>query len=141
MGHTRWATHGEPSRENAHPHLDCSGRIAVVHNGIIENYQQLKTELEAEGHKFVSQTDTEVLAHMLEKYNEGDLLPAMQKILGRIKGSGAIVAVSTDSPAQLIAARIASPLVVGISGSGNFLASDMPAVLDHTRTFPGYRGL
>ncbi|MCG9478971.1 MAG: glutamine--fructose-6-phosphate transaminase (isomerizing) [Actinomycetia bacterium] len=135
IGHTRWATHGEPSRENAHPHLDCSGRIAVVHNGIIENYQQLKTELEAEGHKFVSQTDTEVLAHLLEKYNEGDLLPAMQKVVGKIKGSGAIVAVSTDSPAQLIAARIASPLVVGISGSGNFLASDMPAVLEHTRTF------
>ena len=92
IGHTRWATHGAPTQINAHPHLDCSGKIAVVHNGIIENYAELKDELTRKGHKFISQTDTEVLPHLLEEYYEGDLLLAMQKLLKRIKGSGAIVA-------------------------------------------------
>lgn len=135
IGHTRWATHGEPTRENAHPHLDCSQKIAVVHNGIIENYQQLKAELEAEGHQFISQTDSEVLPHLLEKYYEGNLIAAMQKTMARIKGSGAVVAICLDEPDQLAAARIASPLVVGVSPKGNFLASDMPAILEHTRNF------
>jgi len=136
IGHTRWATHGEPTQINAHPHLADSGRIAVVHNGIIENYAELREELKKEGHKFVSETDTEVLPHLLEKYNNnGDLLKAMQKVIKRIKGSGAIVAISDYNPEELIGARIFSPLIVGISKDGNFLASDMPAVLEHTRDF------
>lgn len=135
IGHTRWATHGEPTTINAHPHLDCSGKIAVVHNGIIENYAELKRELISKGHKFLSETDTEVLPHLLEEYNNGDLLVAMQKLVKRIKGSGAIVAISSDFPDEIIAARIASPLIVGVGKNGNFLASDMPAVLEHTRNF------
>ena len=135
IGHTRWATHGAPTQINAHPHLDCSGKIAVVHNGIIENYAELKDELIRKGHKFVSETDTEVLPHLLEEYYEGDMLLAMQKLLKRIKGSGAIVVLNSDSPDEIIAARIASPLIIGIGKDGNFLASDMPAVLEHTRNF------
>ncbi len=135
IGHTRWATHGEPTKINAHPHLDDSGSIAVVHNGIIENYAELREELKKEGHKFISQTDTEVLPHLLDKYYNGDLLSAMQKVIKKIKGSGTIVAISTRQPGEIIGARITSPLVVGISKNGNFLASDMPAVLEHTRNF------
>ncbi|MBC7333154.1 MAG: glutamine--fructose-6-phosphate transaminase (isomerizing) [Actinobacteria bacterium] len=135
IGHTRWATHGEPTKVNAHPHLDCSSKIAVVHNGIIENYAEIREELRAKGHKFVSQTDTEVLPHLLEEYYNGDLLIAMQKLMKRIKGSGAIVAISTYNPDEIIGARIASPLVIGVSRNGNFLASDMPAALEHTRNF------
>ncbi len=135
IGHTRWATHGEPTRANAHPHKDCSGSIAVAHNGIIENYQEIKKELEEKGHKFLSQTDTEVLPHLLEEYNSGDLMIAMQKLMKKIKGSGAIVAVSSEKPDEIVGARLASPLIVGVSKNGNFLASDMPAVLEHTRNF------
>lgn len=135
IGHTRWATHGEPTKVNAHPHKDCSGKIAVIHNGIIENFEELRSELKEKGHKFISDTDTEVLPHMLEEYYDGDLLLAMQRLMGRIKGSGAIVAMSTDSPGEIIGARITSPLIVGVSRDGNFLASDMPAVLEHTRNF------
>ncbi len=135
IGHTRWATHGEPTKLNAHPHLDSSGRIAVVHNGIIENYAELREELKREGHKFISQTDTEVLPHMLEKYYKGDLLSAMQKVIKKIKGSGTIVAISARQPDEIIGARITSPLVVGISENGNFLASDIPAVLEYTKNF------
>jgi len=135
IGHTRWATHGEPTKVNAHPHLDCKQEIAVVHNGIIENYAEIKEELIEKGHKFVSDTDTEVLPHLLEEYDEGDLQIAMSRLLARIKGSGAIVAISTKYPDQIIAGRIASPLIVGISKDANFFASDMPAVLEHTRDF------
>lgn len=135
IGHTRWATHGEPTKINAHPHLDNSGSIAVIHNGIIENYAELREELKKEGYKFISETDTEVLPHLLEKYYDGDLLSAMQKVMKKIKGSGAIVAISARQPDEIIGARIASPLIVGISKNGNFLASDMPAVLEHTRNF------
>jgi glucosamine--fructose-6-phosphate aminotransferase (isomerizing) len=135
IGHTRWATHGEPNKTNAHPHLDCSGNIAVIHNGIIENYSELREELKKEGHRFVSETDTEVLPHLLEKYDGEGLLSAMQKLLKKIKGSGTIVAISTSRPDEVIGARITSPLVVGISGEGNFLASDIPAVLEYTRDF------
>ena len=135
IGHTRWATHGEPNKENAHPHLDCTGSIAVIHNGIIENYAELREELKKEGHRFISETDTEVLPHLLEKYNDKDLLSAMQKILKKIKGSGTIVAISTKQPKEIIGARITSPLVVGVSKNGNFLASDIPAVLEHTKSF------
>ena len=135
IGHTRWATHGEPTKINAHPHCDCSGKIAVIHNGIIENFEELKSELKNNGHRFISDTDTEVLPHLLEKYYNGDLLLAMQRLMGKIKGSGAIVAISTDSPGEIVGARITSPLIVGVSRDGNFLASDMPAVLEHTRNF------
>ncbi len=135
IGHTRWATHGAPTQINAHPHMDCNSKIAVVHNGIIENYAELKEELISKGHKFVSETDTEVIPHMLEEFNNGDLLIAMQKLLKRIKGSGAIVALNSQVPDEIIAARIASPLIIGIGRDGNFLASDMPAVLEHTKNF------
>ena len=135
IGHTRWATHGEPTKINAHPHKDCTGKIAVIHNGIIENFEELRSELKERGHKFISDTDTEVLPHLLEEYYEGDLLLAMQRLIGRIKGSGAIVAMSTDSPDEIIGARVTSPLIVGVSRDGNFLASDMPAILEHTRNF------
>ena len=135
IGHTRWATHGAPTQINAHPHTDCSSKIAVVHNGIIENYSELKEELVSKGHKFISETDTEVIPHLLEEFNNGDLLIAMQKLLKRIKGSGAIVALNSESPDEIIAARIASPLIIGIGRDGNFLASDMPAVLEHTKNF------
>lgn len=135
IGHTRWATHGEPTKINAHPHLDGSGSIAVVHNGIIENYAELKEELRKNGHKFISETDTEVLPHLLEEYYNGSLLAAMQKTIKKIKGSGTIVAISSRQPGEIIGARITSPLVVGISEDGNFLASDIPAILEHTRDF------
>ena len=135
IGHTRWATHGEPTKINAHPHAADNGRIAVVHNGIIENYAEIKEELKKEGHKFVSETDTEVLPHLLEKYNNGDLLKAMQKVLKKIRGSGAIVAISSYHPEELIGARVLSPLIVGVSKEGNFFASDIPAVLEYTRNF------
>jgi glucosamine--fructose-6-phosphate aminotransferase (isomerizing) len=135
IGHTRWATHGEPTKINAHPHLDEKGSIAVIHNGIIENYAELKDKLKKEGHKFISQTDSEVLPHLLEKYYDGDLLSAMQKVIKKIRGSGAIVAISAKNPGEIIGARITSPLIVGISDNGNFLASDMPAMLEYTRNF------
>jgi glucosamine--fructose-6-phosphate aminotransferase (isomerizing) len=139
IGHTRWATHGEPTQINAHPHFDCNQKIAVVHNGIIENFAEIKEELIKKGHVFISDTDTEVIPHLLEEYldNEadGDLLLAMQKILMKIKGSGAIVAISIDHPDEIVAGRIASPLIVGLAKDGNFFASDMPAVLEHTRNF------
>lgn len=139
IGHTRWATHGEPTRINAHPHTDCNNKIAVVHNGIIENYGELKEDLAKKGHIFLSQTDTEVLPHLLEEYlksgRDGNLQLAMQKLLKVIKGSGAIVALSVDHPDELVAGRISSPLIVGMSKDGNFFASDMPAVLEHTHSF------
>jgi glucosamine--fructose-6-phosphate aminotransferase (isomerizing) len=139
IGHTRWATHGEPTQVNAHPHFDCNQKIAVVHNGIIENYSEIKEELIKKGHVFISQTDTEVLPHLLEEYlnNEAgsDLLIAMQKLLKTIRGSGAIVAISVEHPDEIIAGRIASPLIVGVSKDGNFFASDIPAVLEHTHYF------
>jgi len=136
IGHTRWATHGAPTQVNAHPHADCTGKIAVVHNGIIENYAEIKEELLQKGHKFISETDTEVLSHLLEEYNnDGDLLASMQKLIRKIKGSGAIVALSADFPDEIVGARLASPLILGIGKDGNFLASDIPAVLEHTRNF------
>jgi len=135
IGHTRWATHGGPTRLNAHPHSADNDSIAVVHNGIIENYTDLKEELEREGHKFMSETDTEVIPHLLQKYYSGDMLRAMQKVVKKIKGSGAIVAISKYNPEELIGARIFSPLIVGISKSGNFFASDIPAVLGYADDF------
>ncbi len=133
IGHTRWATHGRPSDQNAHPHADCHRQFAVVHNGIIENYLSLKQDLIARGHKFLSETDTEVLAHLLEEAYTGDLLAAVQKVISQIEGSYALVALSKENPHQLVAARQNSPLIVGLGKEENFLASDIPAILAYTR--------
>ncbi|TYO94470.1 glutamine--fructose-6-phosphate transaminase (isomerizing) [Desulfallas thermosapovorans] len=133
IGHTRWATHGRPSDANAHPHLDCSGRFAVVHNGIIENYLNLREQLISQGHVFRSETDTEVLPHLIEELYTGDLVETMQRVLEKVDGSYAAVVLSLDEPDQLLAARHDSPLVVGLGEGENFLASDIPALLAHTR--------
>ena len=134
FGHTRWATHGKPSDANAHPHLDCSGKIAVIHNGIIENYGSLREELLRDGHTFRSETDTEVLSHLIESYNDGDLLVALRKTLGRVRGAYALGVLSQDSPDRIVFARNgASPLVVGIGEGETFVASDTPAMLQYTR--------
>jgi glucosamine--fructose-6-phosphate aminotransferase (isomerizing) len=134
IGHTRWATHGKPSDENAHPHLDCSGKFAVVHNGIIENYVQLRAELTAQGHTFASETDTEVLAHLIERYYQGDLVTAIRHTLGQVAGAFALGVISSDAPDRLIFARNgASPLVVGLGDGEMFVASDIPAILQYTR--------
>ena len=134
IGHTRWATHGRPSWENAHPHCDCTGQIAVVHNGIIENYLELRKELEAEGHVFRSETDTEVVSHLVEKYYEGDLCLAVQAAITQLKGSYALAVISSRHPNELIAVRQDSPLVIGVGEGEHYLASDIPALLDFTRT-------
>jgi glucosamine--fructose-6-phosphate aminotransferase (isomerizing) len=131
VGHTRWATCGEPTKINAHPHCDCGGSIAVVHNGIISNFGELKQQLVAGGHHFVSQTDTEVLPHLIEKYYRGNLEEAVQSALGDIKGSYAI-AVLRAGEAKLVAARKDSPLIIGIGDHEGFVASDVPAILDYT---------
>jgi glucosamine--fructose-6-phosphate aminotransferase (isomerizing) len=134
IGHTRWATHGRPSDLNAHPHLDCGGRIAVVHNGIIENHSSLRAELIELGHRFNSETDTEVLAHLIEQYNEGDLMLALRKTLARVRGAYALGIISQDDPSRLIFARNgASPLVVGLGEGEIFVASDTPSILKYTR--------
>ncbi len=135
IGHTRWATHGRPNEENAHPHTDCSGRIVLVHNGIIENYRNLREELADKGHKILSETDSEVLAHLIEENYSGDLAAAVRVSLEMIKGVYAIVALSADEPGKLVAARYGPPLVVGIGEGEMFVASDIPAVLHHTRRF------
>ncbi len=133
IGHTRWATHGPPSVPNSHPHTDCQGHIAVVHNGIIENYLELREKLQAEGHTFRSQTDTEVLPHLLEKYYKGDLEKAMQRALKDVRGSYAAVALTDAQPGLIVAARLYSPLVAGLGDDENFIASDIPAILSFTR--------
>lgn len=131
VGHCRWATHGAPNQINAHPHLDCKGEIALVHNGIIENYTKLKNELIKEGHKFTSQTDTEVIVHLIEKFYENlPLEEATRKALSRLEGSFAISVISKREPDKLIGARSGSPLVIGVGKEENFLASDVPALLD-----------
>jgi glucosamine--fructose-6-phosphate aminotransferase (isomerizing) len=131
IGHTRWATHGAPSLINAHPHGDCTGKIAVVHNGIIHNFQQLRQQLTQEGHTFASETDTEVIPHLIEKYFDGDLEKAVARALGDVEGSYAIAVLMSGRP-ELIAARKDSPLVVGVGDGENFIASDVPALLDYT---------
>jgi len=131
IGHTRWATHGIPSDINAHPHQDCTNQIAVVHNGIIENYAHLKRELIGRGHTFKSETDTEVIAHLIEEAYQGDLLDAVRKILPRLVGSYAILVISTGDT-RLIAARNQSPLVLGIGDGEIFAASDITPILEHT---------
>ena len=135
IGHTRWATHGRPSEENAHPHQDCEGKIVVVHNGIIENYLDLKTRLAGDGHKFVTQTDTEVVAHLVESLYKGDLRAAVQQAVKQLEGIYALVLLHKDEPQKLVAARMGPPLVVGLGDGERFLASDIPALLPYTRQF------
>jgi glucosamine--fructose-6-phosphate aminotransferase (isomerizing) len=133
IGHTRWATHGRPSEANAHPHVDCTGEIVLVHNGIIENYLPLKEKLTAEGHRFTSDTDTEVIVHLIEKYLEDDLEEAVRRAVREVSGAYAIAAMWKGDPDRIVGARCSSPLVVGL-GEGEFLvASDIPAVIGHTR--------
>ncbi len=131
IGHTRWATHGEPSLLNAHPHLDCTGNIAVVHNGVITNFQALRRKLASEGHNFVSETDTEVIPHLIEKYYDGSLEKAVEKALSELEGSYAIIVLRAGEP-ELVFARKDSPLILGIGDRENFIASDVPAILDYT---------
>ena len=133
MGHTRWATHGEPSDRNAHPHVDCHGRIAVIHNGIIENFQELRAELEKRGHRLVSETDTEVVAHLVEEQG-GPLPDAVRSAVRRLSGAYALVVLSRDDPEVIVGVRVSSPLVVGVGDGEALLASDIPAVLQRTRT-------
>ncbi len=133
IGHTRWATHGEPSDVNAHPHFNKDGSIAVVHNGIIENYLKIKKRLEEKGYVFVSETDTEVVAHLLDYYYKGDPLEAISQVLYRLDGSYAFGILFSDHPEKVYAVRKDSPLIAGISEDGNLIASDVPAVLKYTR--------
>jgi glutamine---fructose-6-phosphate transaminase (isomerizing) len=133
IGHTRWATHGRPTLVNAHPHTDCSGRISIVHNGIIENFQELKDELEAAGHEFLSETDTEVVPHLIEHYHRGDFLDAARRALRRIRGAYALVLFSVDEPELLIGARLNAPLVVGLGDREHFIASDIAALIPYTK--------
>ena len=138
VGHTRWATHGRPTEENAHPHRDCTGRIVVVHNGIIENYLELKHELQGQGHKFVTETDTEIVAHLVEQELKavganGGLEGATRRALARMRGMFALVLISSDEPQKIVAVRNGPPLVVGIGDGEYFVASDIPAILAHTR--------
>ena len=133
ISHTRWATHGRPNQINAHPHPDCSKKFLVVHNGIIENYQLLKERLTKKGHHFLSETDTEVIAHLVEEHYKGDFLKAVQAAIKELKGAFAIGIICDDHPDCLIAARVGSPLIIGVGQNENFIASDVPAILDKTK--------
>lgn len=133
IGHTRWATHGVPNDVNAHPHVDHATQIAVAHNGIIENYKVLKEQLISKGYKFRSETDTEVIAHLIAEYYKGDLREAVQKAVRRLSGSFALAVVHKGEPGRIIGTRQDSPLILGIGKKENFIASDIPAVLDHTK--------
>jgi glucosamine--fructose-6-phosphate aminotransferase (isomerizing) len=135
VGHTRWATHGRPTEENAHPHQDCQGRIVVVHNGIIENYLELKTRLQSAGHRFQTQTDTEVVAHLVESHYQGSLEAAVRQTVAELRGIYALVFLHRDEPQILVGARLGPPLVVGLGEGERFLASDIPALLPYTRDF------
>jgi len=132
IAHTRWATHGEPTDINAHPHLDCKERIALVHNGIIENYAPLKEFLQKRGHVFRTDTDTEILCHLVEEHYEGDLVEAVRLALRQVDGTYGIAVMCTDSPGEIVAARLGSPLVIGRGKNENFVASDVSAILSHT---------
>jgi glucosamine--fructose-6-phosphate aminotransferase (isomerizing) len=133
IAHTRWATHGRPNDTNAHPHTDCTGRLALIHNGIIENYAEVKARLLAEGHRFTSETDTEVLAHLIETKYSGDLVDAVRLALNEIRGAYAIGVMHLDHPNRIVGARMNVPLIVGLGNGEGFLASDVPAILEHTK--------
>ncbi len=135
IGHTRWATHGRPTEENAHPHRDASGRVVVVHNGIIENYLSLKRALEREGHAFVTQTDTEVIAHLIGKYRQAGLTlaDAVRQAVAELSGMFALAVISADEPDTIVAARLGPPVIIGLGQQENFVASDVTAILQHTR--------
>jgi glutamine---fructose-6-phosphate transaminase (isomerizing) len=139
IGHTRWATHGRPTEENAHPHRDCTGKIVVVHNGIVENYLSLKKKLTEEGHKFTTETDTEIIAHLVEKYSQPanghrpSLEDAVRKTVKQLTGVFALAVISTDEPNKIVAARNGPPAVIGLGNDEYFVASDVPAILHHTR--------
>jgi glucosamine--fructose-6-phosphate aminotransferase (isomerizing) len=134
LGHTRWATHGPPTDSNAHPHCDCHGKIAVIHNGIIENYLPFKEELHSRGHVFRSQTDSEVIAHLIEeRYDGTNLKEAVLKTVRLLRGAYAIAVVAVDSPDEVVVARSGSPLVLGLGAGENFAASDIPALLHFTK--------
>ncbi len=135
IGHSRWATHGEPSIENAHPHISQNGKFAIVHNGIIENYLELKKELEEKGYKFVSKTDTEVIAHLFEELYSGDIVETAVEVAKRLKGAYAVGIISSEEPDKLVAIKQGSPLIVGLGKDENFIASDIPAVLEYTKDF------
>ena len=133
IGHTRWATHGRPSDKNSHPHTDCSGDFVIVHNGIIENYLTLKEELIEAGHEFKSETDTEVVAHLLEEVYNGDFVASVRTVLSRVEGSYALVFMSSKHPDMLICAKQDNPLIIGLGEGENYIASDVPAIIAHTR--------
>ncbi len=139
IGHTRWATHGRPTEENAHPHRDCTGKIVVVHNGIVENYLSLKKQLIEEGHKFTTETDTEIIAHLVEKYSKSNngqrplLEDAVRQTVKQLNGVFALAVISTDDPNKIVAARNGPPAVIGLGNDEYFVASDVPAILNHTR--------
>jgi len=133
IGHTRWATHGRPTEENAHPHSDCKGSLVVVHNGIVENYLALKHQLEAEGHVFRTETDTEIIAHLIEKHFTGNLEEAVRAAVAELAGVFALAVISKDDPEKIVAARNGPPVVIGIGDNEYFVASDVPAILSHTR--------
>jgi glucosamine--fructose-6-phosphate aminotransferase (isomerizing) len=133
IGHTRWATHGRPTEENAHPHSDCKGSLVVVHNGIVENYLALKHQLETEGHVFRTETDTEIIAHLIEKHFTGNLEEAVRAAVAELAGVFALAVISKDDPEKIVAARNGPPVVIGIGDNEYFVASDVPAILSHTR--------
>ena len=133
IGHTRWATHGRPTEENAHPHRDCNGDLVVVHNGIVENYLSLKHQLQAEGHVFKTETDTEIIAHLIEKHFEGNLEEAVRVAVKELTGVFALAVISRVDPNKIVAARMGPPVVIGIGDNEYFVASDVPAVLSHTQ--------
>src|SRR5436305_14886864 len=136
VGHTRWATHGRPTEENAHPHRDCTGRVVVVHNGIIENYLQLKDDLRKKDHRFVTETDTEIVADLIEDHlkSGADFEHAVRKTVAELRGIFALSMLSADAPDTIISARQGPPVVIGLGEGEYFVASDIPAILEHTRT-------